>query len=163
MTAPSRRAALTALAGFPALAIPAVAATVAPSPDAEILALRAEFVRLHDLYLPLNEAAWEEAEAFRDKVEEAGWEAARAWSKATGRNGRNDELDQMGVKLSRLVERMLDLRPTTPAGIAAVAATLREDNLAHYWNKPARNRDYDVELVTRFIDGLIGATVGGAA
>jgi hypothetical protein len=67
------------------------------------------------------------------------------------------------VKLSRLAERMLDLGPTTPAGIAAVAATLREDNLAHYWEKPARDRDYDVELVTRFIDGLIGATVGGAA
>jgi hypothetical protein len=44
MSAPTRRAALGALASVPALAIPAVA--IAGAPDAEILALAAEIDRL---------------------------------------------------------------------------------------------------------------------
>jgi hypothetical protein len=50
MTAPTRRAALTALASASALALPAVAAAVAsPDADAEILALAAEIERLCSL------------------------------------------------------------------------------------------------------------------
>lgn len=155
MTAPTRRAALTALAGFPALAIPGVAATVAPSPDAEILALRAEFVRLNAMYMPLNDAAWEEADAFRARVEEDGWEAACAWADANGFDGRNEEHARLGWELSQLATRMLDVGPTSLAGIAAVAATLKEDLLVHYWAKPIKDRDYEVELVTKLIDALV--------
>jgi hypothetical protein len=150
---------MTAMSGARAQTAPIDAV----SPDAEILALRAEFVRLHDQYVPINEVALDDNDAFRDQVLENGWDAACAWSKATGRNRPNKELELMSAKLDGLAERMLDLGPTTPAGIAAVAATLRDDHLAYYWDKPVRDRDYDVELVTRFIDGLIGATVGGAA
>jgi hypothetical protein len=162
MTAPTRRAALTALAGVPALALPA-AAIAAPSPDAEILALRAEFVRLNDVFQPLNEVALDENDAFQVRIEAIGWEAACAWSQATGHEGRNVTIEQIGVELGRLVERMLDLGPTTVAGIAAVGATLREDALSDYWNEPVRDRDWDVQLVTRFIDGLIAAAEGRSA
>jgi hypothetical protein len=126
-----------------------------PDTDAEILALRAEFVRLNDIYQPLNDAAWEECNAFRAKYEEIGWEAACAWSKATARYYSNDSVEQMGVELSRILERMLDLRPTTLAGIAATAATLMEDQLTHLWDEPENDRDWDIRMLTRFIDGLI--------
>ncbi len=127
MSSTTRRAALTALAGVPALALPAVAATVAPSPDAEILALRAE----------------------------DGLEAACAWADANGFDGRNEEHERLGLEISQLSTRMLDVGPTTLAGIAAVAATLKEDLLVHYWAKPIKDRDYEVELVTKLIDALV--------
>jgi hypothetical protein len=65
MTTTTRRAALGALASASALTLPAVAIAAAapPDADAEILGLRAEFVRLNDVYRPLNDAAWEEAVA----------------------------------------------------------------------------------------------------
>jgi hypothetical protein len=102
-------------------------------------------------------------QAFRAKFEEVGWEAACAWAEEIGHDGHNKAVEQMGVELSRIVERMLDLGPTTLAGIAAVAATLREDALASYWEEPAQNRDWDVELVTRLIDALVVAGPGRPA
>jgi hypothetical protein len=55
----------------------------------------------------------------------------------------------------QIVERMLDFRPTTLAGIAAVAATLRDDELEHLWAKPEDDRDWGILMLTRFIDGLL--------
>ena len=46
---------------------------------------------------------------------------------------------------------------------AAVAATLREDALDHYWKEPIAKRDWDVDLVTRFIDALVVAGPGRGA
>ena len=60
-----------------------------------------------------------------------------------------------GVELNRIVERMLDLGPTTLAGIAAAAATLRKDALSDCWDEPIADRDWKDEIVTRFIDMLI--------
>ena len=37
----------------------------------------------------------------------------------------------MGDKLGKILERMLALRPTTLAGIAATVATLRDNELEH--------------------------------
>jgi hypothetical protein len=149
--------ALTALASVSALAMPAVAIAAAapPDADAEILALRAEFVRLNDVYQPLNDAAWEKAEAFRDKFVESGFEAACEWAKATGCYYRDMALEQMSDELDEIVKRMIDLRPTTPGGIAAIAASLRDEALSSYWNEPVAERDCDVEVITRFLDALI--------
>jgi hypothetical protein len=164
MTAQTRRAALGAVLAAGAVgAIPAVAAIASPTPDAEILALRAEFVRLNDAYGPLNKEAWDESEAFLAMVEETGWAEACTWAAATGCDGRNDATERMSEDLARLVERMLALGPTTLAGIAAVAATLREDALDHYWKEPIAKRDWDVELVTQFIDALVVAGPGRGA
>jgi hypothetical protein len=50
---------------------------------------------------------------------------------------------------------MLQLGPKTPSSIAAVALSLKEEVLNHLWEAPKDNRDWDVELLTRFLDGLI--------
>jgi hypothetical protein len=59
MTAASRRSVLTALAAVPVAGVPAVAdaAAFATHPDAELLRLGAEFDRLHDAWLPLDDEA----------------------------------------------------------------------------------------------------------
>jgi hypothetical protein len=155
MTTTTRRAALTALASVPVLAIPAVAIAAPSLADAEVLALRAEFMRLNDVYQPLNDAAWEKHVAVRDKFVESGFEAASKWAKATGCYYRDVALEQMSDDLDKIVKQIIDLRPTTPAGIAAIAASLREDALSSYWTKPVAERDCDVEVITRFFDALI--------
>ena len=53
------------------------------------------------------------------------------------------------------MEGMIALRPKTLAGLAALAATMKEDALYSYWNTPDEDRDWDVMLITRFLDGLI--------
>jgi hypothetical protein len=102
MTTSIRRAALGALFCASALTLPAVAIAAAapPDADAEILALRAECVRLNDIYQSLNDAANEEAYAFRLKYEETGWDwkATSAWSKATAHYWGNED---MGDKLGK--------------------------------------------------------------
>jgi hypothetical protein len=50
---------------------------------------------------------------------------------------------------------MIALRPKTLAGIIAIARSLKEEALDTYWDEPDEDRDWDVMLVTRFIDGLI--------
>jgi hypothetical protein len=50
---------------------------------------------------------------------------------------------------------MLELGPKTPSSIAAVASALKDGVLDHLWDKPEDDRDWDVELLTRFLDGLI--------
>ena len=37
------------------------------------------------------------------------------------------------------------------AGLAALAATMKEDALRGYWNKPDEDRDWDVVHITRFL------------
>jgi hypothetical protein len=43
----------------------------------------------------------------------------------------------------------------TPGRIIATAKSLKEDPLDHLWVEPEKDRDWDVMLLTRFIDGLI--------
>jgi hypothetical protein len=58
---------------------------------------------------------------------------------------------------------MVTLRPKTIAGIAAVAATLKDFSLSRYWDKPDEDRDWDVMLITWFLDGLIEVGQAGEA
>jgi hypothetical protein len=46
---------------------------------------------------------------------------------------------------------MIALGPKTPRGIAAVAATLKEDGLGGYWDEPDEDPDWSKMLVTRFL------------
>jgi hypothetical protein len=59
-----------------------------------------------------------------------------------------------------IIERMIALRPKTPSAVAITAATLKENSLSHYWNEPEEDRDFDVRLITQFLDGLIQARSG---
>ena len=58
------------------------------------------------------------------------------------------------------MERLLALRPKTLGGIAAVAATLKNEELANYRNTPEDDRDFDVRCITPFPDGLIALAPG---
>jgi hypothetical protein len=50
---------------------------------------------------------------------------------------------------------MIALRPRTLAGIIATARSLKEYPLDHLWAEPDEDRDWDVMLLTRFLDVLI--------
>jgi hypothetical protein len=63
--------------------------------------------------------------------------------------------EKLDLRACRIVERMIALKPKTPKGIAAIAATLKEDLLSHHWKEQEEDRDYDVHLTTQFLDGLI--------
>ena len=87
---------------------------------------------------------------------ESGHEAARVWSeKNIPWTLLDRQLEELDSRANVILERMVALRPRTLAGLAALAATMKEDALGSYWNKPDEDRDWDVMLITRFIDGLI--------
>jgi hypothetical protein len=67
------------------------------------------------------------------------------------------EIGALNERAGVLVEHMISLRPDTQAGITAVAASFKE-NQHHFWKELEADRDWDVELLTRFIDGLIECT-----
>jgi hypothetical protein len=122
--------------------------------DREILALRAEFQQLMATRGPLNKRVKPLQAAFYAVGKLNGFEGADAWGHESEFWAVNDEIAVLDERVAELVERMILLRPKTPAGIAAVAASIREDQ-RHFWKEPEIDRNWDVSLVTRFIDGLI--------
>ena len=66
----------------------------------------------------------------------------------------NEELSDLCLRETNLVDSMIKLHPKTPAGIAAVAAAFKADQ-AHFWEKHESDRDWEISLLTRFLDGLI--------
>jgi hypothetical protein len=66
----------------------------------------------------------------------------------------NDENTRLVDHCGEITQRMTKRRPKTLAGIAAMAATIKEDQ-SHFWKNPEEDRDWDILLVTRFLDGLI--------
>jgi hypothetical protein len=150
-----RRAVLRGFLALGAVASSASHATSISAEDSEILALRAEFERLEVTRQPIidqtNEFAW----TFTRIVRESGYETARVWGEQSGFSTLDSQLDELNSRANAIVERMVALRPRTSAGLAAVAATMKEDALWRHWDKPEENRDWDVMLITRFLDGLI--------
>jgi hypothetical protein len=65
-----------------------------------------------------------------------------------------EELEALCLRETNLVDSMIKLRPKTLVGIAAVAAMFKADQ-AHFWKKPEADRDREISLLTRFLDGLI--------
>jgi hypothetical protein len=122
--------------------------------DHEILALRGEFQQLQQ--------SCERLKKRHDPLESAyyaigklnGLKAREDWAQESGFWTVNTEISDLRSRASFLVERMILLRPQTPAGIAAVAASIKEDQ-SHFWKEPEERRDWDVSLITRFIDGLL--------
>ena len=86
---------------------------------------------------------------------ESGYETARIWGEQSGFFSLENQLEALDSRANDIMEGMIALRPKTLAGLAALAATMKEDALRSYWNKPDEDRDWDVMHVTRFLDGLI--------
>ncbi len=154
--ATSRRAILGAVltAGATA-ALPASSGAHAVTEDAEVLALRAEFERLDMTRQSLIEPTNELSRPFTQMVRETGYETARVWGEQSGLVSLENQLDALNSRVNDIMEGMIALRPKTLAGLAALAATMKEDALRSYWNKPDEDRDWDVMHVTRFLDELI--------
>ena len=108
MTAPTRRAALGALAVVPALALPAVAIAAAapPDADAELIALAAEIDRLcalnHEIYAKRIDPFHETFEGLMDEALvvradqtdfKARWDKAWEYSRESGREAGIGEAD----------------------------------------------------------------------
>lgn len=131
--------------------------------EREILALRAEFQQLmatrepvQTRYKPLQIAHYVIGEA-------KGFKAADEWSKQSGFWTLNDEIAALNERAGSFAERMIALRPKTLAGITAVAATLKDYALSHHWQEPKEDRDWDVEILTGFLDCLIELGAGKEA
>jgi hypothetical protein len=151
----NRRAVLGGFVALGAVASSPSRANSIAAEDSEILALRVEFERAEAMRQPLidqtNELAW----TFTRIVCESGYETARVWGEQSGFSTLDSQLDELNSRANAIVESMISLRPKTLAGVGAVAATMKEDALNQYWDKPEEDRDFDVSLITRFLDGLI--------
>jgi hypothetical protein len=66
----------------------------------------------------------------------------------------NDDVSDLCLRETNLVDSMIKLQPKTPAGIAAVAAAFKADQ-NHFWKSPEADRDWDISLLPRFLDGLM--------
>jgi hypothetical protein len=154
--ATNRRAILGAvLAAGATAALPASSGVIAVNEDAEVLALRAEFERMEVTRQPLTEQTNELSWQFTQMVRENGYETTRVWAEQSGFRSLENQLEALDSRANDIMEGMIALRPKTLAGLAALAATMKEDALSSYWNKPDEDRDWDVMLIARFLDGLI--------
>jgi hypothetical protein len=125
--------------------------------DADVFALRAEFERLTVARGPLARAADGLGATFNAIVLDEGYGAAAAWSKKVNLDPILEALEELNLHADRNTEQMIALEPKTPSGIAAVAATLKEDGLGDYWDTSDRDRDWDKILISGFLDALIAA------
>jgi hypothetical protein len=123
--------------------------------DGLFLALRAEIEGLKATRWPLENTANALYAVFEKSVLESGFEAACAWGAKVGLDPRLDEIEQIDRRAGQIIEQMLELVPKTPASIAAAASALKEEALGHLWDQSEGDRDWDVALLTRFLDGLI--------
>jgi hypothetical protein len=122
--------------------------------DREILALRAEFLQLRAKLPTLGKRFAPLRVAFGSILKLNGFEAAAAWSKETEYDALNHEISDLNLRATDLVDSMIKLQPKTLAGIAATAAAFKEDQ-ANFWEEPEPDRDWEISLLTRFLDGLI--------
>jgi hypothetical protein len=173
MTAPTRRAALTALASAPVLAIPAVAiaAVAPPDADAELIALAAQVERLcaagEEIYArgfdPFEEtfqSLMDEARAAHLRGDTSGfkerWDKAEAYSRESGRDAAIGEREDVDDQMDRLWNKMMAIPAATPAGRAAKVRAL----LAHVcpeWRGPAEDLDdWQIEQVRALLGQFAG-------
>ena len=84
------------------------------------------------------------------------------WSFQSEHDAFITELSEKCERGTNLVDSMIQLLPKTLAGIAAVAAAFKEDQ-DHFWREPEQDRDWEISLLTRFLDGLINLVVAPCA
>lgn len=130
----TRRAALCALAGLSALAIPtvAIAAAVPPGADAELVALAAEIERLSglgkEIYAKRVNPFRETFDSLIDEALAAGdldpMAKAFSYSREVGREAAIKERAELDNQAGRLFERMVASSAKTQAGRAAQVRAL---------------------------------------
>lgn len=138
------------------LAKRAAAKAHAPDGDAdrELLTLHVEFQQIQADILPTKTRYEPLSVAYEAILKTHGHEAAKTWGHQSEFWTHNATMSDSDERATNLIERMIDLRPKTLAGIAAVAASLKEDQ-SHFWDETEKSRDWDILLVTKFIDALI--------
>jgi hypothetical protein len=123
--------------------------------DRKILALRAEFQQLMATREPVQTRYAPLQIAHNVIGEVKGFKAADEWSKQSGFWALNDEIAALNERACRFAESIIALRPRTLAGITAVAAALKDYAIGEYWKEPVEDRDWDVKILTGFLDCLI--------
>src|ERR1700722_11768771 len=136
---PSRRA----VASVSALAVP-FALTPSIDPDAELLALSAEVLRMSAMVSEFNAAR---IEPFDEKFEllihdrtrewEVRWADAAAWNRKTGRGAAIEELGDLDKETDQLFRRMMAIPATTQPGRAAKVRVLLVHVMRDKWRGPA--------------------------
>ena len=171
MTA-TRRAALTALAGVSALALPAgaVAAVVPSDAEAEILALAAEIERLNALgeaiYAERVDPFEEKFNALLDdalltvKQDRTKWNEAFAYSHGVGREAAVQGRQEVDDRAGSLWARMLAIPAATQAG--KIAKVRRPSSTfvhtADEWRGPAADLDWEKEQTRALLGQSAGMT-----
>jgi hypothetical protein len=122
--------------------------------DRKIIDLHAEFQELQVKITSLQTRIAPLEVAFAAIIKANGSGKAVEWGHQTEYWALNDELGDLCIRETNLVDSMIKLQPKTPAGIAAVAAVFKADQ-DHFWKEPEPDRDWDISLLTRFLDGLI--------
>jgi hypothetical protein len=122
--------------------------------DREIIVLAAEFQELQAKTSAIRTRLEPLEVAFAAISKANGCEKAHEWGHQSEYWALNDELGELCIRETNLVDSMIKLRPKTPAGIAAVAAAFKADQ-DHFWKEPEADRDWEISLLTRFLDDLI--------
>jgi hypothetical protein len=122
--------------------------------EAEVFALVAEFQELQPKISSVRKRL-APLEVAHDAIGmKHGFEKAAEWSTQSEHDALITDLSDLCLSETYLVDSMIKLQPKTLAGIAATAAAFKEDQ-AHFWKKPETDRDWEISLLTRFLDGLI--------
>ena len=170
MTAQTRRAALTALASAPALALTAgaIAAVAPPDADAEILALAAEIERLNALgkaiYAERVDPFEEKFNALLDdaldavKHDRTKWNEAFAYSHEVGREAALQERQEVDTQACRLWARMLAIPAATQAGKIAKVRTLLTFVHDDEWRGPTDDIDWEKAQTRSLLGTFAGMT-----
>jgi|ERR1700733_11522170 hypothetical protein len=122
--------------------------------DREILMLAAELQVLRAKTSSIRTAIDPLEVAFAAIRKANGYKKAEEWGHQSEYWALNDELSDLCLSETNRVDSMIKLQPKTPAGIAVVAAAFKADQ-NHFWKKPEEDRDWEISLLTRFLDGLI--------
>jgi hypothetical protein len=110
-------------------------------PDAEILALAAEFEALLPKISSLETRIAPLVVAFGAISKRTGSKRLRNGARQSEHDALITELNALFLRETDLVDSMIKLQPKTPAGIAAVAAAFKADQ-DHFWKEPEPDRDW---------------------
>ena len=173
MTSPNRRT-LYALAGVPALAIPAIAigAVAPPDADAELVALAAEVDRLCALNDDIRAERIEPFEGiFQGLMDEAlasqwsdptnfleRWDKAWEYSRESGREAGVDKVVEVEGQADRVWKRMTAIPAATQSGRAAKVRALLTHVCPSEWRGPKSDLDWDLEQARALLGEFAGMT-----
>jgi hypothetical protein len=122
--------------------------------DDQILALHAEFKQLQAKASSIRTRLKPLNVAFAAITKNDGAKKTLNRSHQTEYRTLNDEISDLEMRLTNIVDSMITLRPRKQAGIAAIASAFKADQ-DHFWKEPELDRDWEIYLLTRFLDSLI--------